>query len=1011
MSDITVFISYSHDSDEHREQVLALSNRLRDDGIQTRLDRHVNGAPEEGWPRWMLNQLDAAQFVLVVCTETYYRRFRGYEEPDKGKGVDWEGALITQELYDSRSKTLKFVPVFLNAAVGAHIPEPLRSTSYYALTAENNYQNLYDFLLGQAGVEPHPVGTLKPRPRQQGGVLTFDEQQPSEAAKIDISRIIKYAPAELIGRTAETQLLNDAWNKAVNGESKRPHVLTFVALGGEGKTSLVAKWAAQLAHDNWPGCEAVFAWSFYSQGTKEQTAASSDLFLKEALVFFGDAEMANSPRHASDKGKRLAQLVGAKCALLILDGVEPLQYAPTSPTPGELKDHGLSALLKGLAASSLGLCVVTTRHSIPDLKAYWQTTAPEIKLLRLSKEAGVALLKSLGVNGKQNEFEKLVEDVRGHALTLNLLGSYLHAAHAGDIRKRDLVKLEDANEEQGGHAFRVMDAYVHWFASSEKDAEENKKGQRALAVLRLLGLFDRPMSADCFAALLKAPAIPNLTELLVEKKEEPRRIAISRLEATKLLTVNRDVSGALLSLDTHPLLREYFAKQIREQHPGTWREAHRRIYKHLCATANEGEQPTLEALQPLYQAVVHGCLAGMQQEVLSKVYDDRILRGTKRDGFYSIKKLGAFGSDMGAIACFFGTTWCHASPALAEADQAWLLNQAAFTLLGLGRLTEAVKPMRAGVDMGVKQEEWSEAAIRTNNLSELELKLGELTAALSDAERSVTYADLGGDALWKMGTRTTHADTLHQAGQAAEAAECFRKAETMHADRDPYFPMLYSVAGFKYCDLLLSAAERAAWVMECGDVTPQAVAVTEKNVAASPYPTLHDVYERAVQTAQWSKENNIDLLSIALDHHTLSRAALYAVLLENASPVTCHASIQHAVDGLRRSGQQQFLPLGLLTRSWLHTLENNPDSAQADLDEALEIAERGPMPLFMADIYLHRARLFFRATPYPWHNPDGTSSSAKHDLAEARRLIEKHGYWRRKEELEDAERVILGSVA
>ena len=33
--------------------------------------------------------------------------------------------------------------------------------------------------------------------------------------------------------------------------------------------------------------------------------------------------------------------------------------------------------------------------------------------------------------------------------------------------------------------------------------------------------------------------------------------------------------------------------------------------------------------------------------------------------------------------------------------------------------------------------------------------------------------------------------------------------------------------------------------------------------------------------------------------------------------------------------------------------------------------------------------------------------SPQHDLAEARRLIEKHGYWRRKEELENAEATIL----
>jgi len=80
-----------------------------------------------------------------------------------------------------------------------------------------------------------------------------------------ISRIMKYAPSNLIGREAETKVLNDAWDQVVRGETKRPHILTFVALGGEGKTSVVAKWSVDLAFQDWPGCEAVLAWSFYSQ--------------------------------------------------------------------------------------------------------------------------------------------------------------------------------------------------------------------------------------------------------------------------------------------------------------------------------------------------------------------------------------------------------------------------------------------------------------------------------------------------------------------------------------------------------------------------------------------------------------------------------------------------------------------------------------------------------------------------------------------------------------------------
>jgi hypothetical protein len=84
-----------------------------------------------------------------------------------------------------------------------------------------------------------------------------------------------------------------------------------------------------------------------------------------------------------------------------------------------------------------------------------------------------------------------------------------------------------------------------------------------------------------------------------------------------------------------------------------------------------------------------------------------------------------------------------------------------------------------------------------------------------------------------------------------------------------------------------------------------------------------------------------------------------------------------------------------------------PDSAQTDLDEAWEISERGPMPLFLADIHLHRARLFMRDACYPWDKAeDGTPRGPVDDLREARRLIEKHGYGRRREELQDAEEAL-----
>jgi len=809
--------------------------------------------------------------------------------------------------------------------------------------------------------------------------------------RVDISRIDKYAPTELIGREDELKLLDDAWLKVRRAEPKRPHILTFVALGGEGKTSLVAKWAAQLAYENWPGCDSAFAWSFYSQGTREQYASSSDLFLKEAITFVGnddDKQFAASNAGAYEKGQRLARIVGQRRALLILDGLEPLQYAPTSPTPGELKDGGIVALLKGLAAHSNGLCIVTTRYSLPNLKTFRQTTAPEIRLTRLSQLAGIHLLKTLGVNGSTKEFETLVEDVKGHALTLNLLGTYLRDAHGGDIRRRDLIKLEEADaEEQGGHAFRVTEAYGDSF---EKEGE---KGKRALAILQILGLFDRPMSANCLEQLLEEPVIVNLTEPLVGLSEAQLNITFKRLEDAKLLTVKRETSRALSSLDAHPLVREYFARQLRTQQVDSWRAAHRRLYEHLCATTPDKDKPTLEDLEPLYQAVAHGSNAGLEQGACEDVYRDRILRGLKHYTWYS---LGVYGSELGAQACFFETPWSCVSSRIREATQAWLLNEAGVCLCASGRLTEALEAMRASLKLGLKQKNWKAIARRTNNLSQLELMLGDVAGALRDAEQSVTYAERSGESFDQVMNRCAHADALHHAGKRAEAEKRFREAEKILTLSIPEYPLLYGLAGFQYCDLLLGDPERATWQR------------TLNGEASSLHSNaLRDISQRPKQTIEWRITQEW-LLAVALDHLTLSRAVFYETVLGSTGfPLNPESKLRpildNAVSDLRSAGTMDELPRGLLTRSWLRFLigpRTGAQSAQEDLDEAWEIAERGPMKLFMADIHLYRARLFFREKEYPWESPEA-------DLQAARKLIEQCGYWRRKEELEDAERIIL----
>jgi SEFIR domain/Sel1 repeat/Effector-associated domain 1 len=169
-----VFISYSHDSTQHRDLVLSFAQRLRRDGVDAQIDQYVSGRPPEGWPRWMLDKLDWAEFVLLICTETFYRRFRGHDVPGTGRGVDWEGQLITMEIYLAQNRTAKFVPVIFTSQDEEFIPELLRDHPY-RLDTEQGYPDLYAFLTTQAGIPPEKLGAVQMLQRQQVEALTFSK--------------------------------------------------------------------------------------------------------------------------------------------------------------------------------------------------------------------------------------------------------------------------------------------------------------------------------------------------------------------------------------------------------------------------------------------------------------------------------------------------------------------------------------------------------------------------------------------------------------------------------------------------------------------------------------------------------------------------------------------------------------------------------------------------------------------------------------------------------------------
>ena len=748
--------------------------------------------------------------------------------------------------------------------------------------------------------------------------------EPARFVGIDTVHLPETPYERLVGRDEELKRLDEAW------ASPSINIFSLVAEGGAGKSALVNEWLARMQAENFRGAGAVLGWSFYSQGSKER-ATSADAFLHWALNRLGIKLETTS---ASAKGEAIAEALAKRRVLLLLDGAEPLQHGPGTQT-GQLKDLGLRALLRRFVLTPTGephgLIMLTSRLAVADIARWKNTAAPVLDVEQLSDEAGAALLRDNGVWGTDKELQAAAHDFAGHPLALGLLASFLKETQFGDARQRDHIRtfFADADNPRHDHAKRVMESYEkEWLADQPV----------LLGIMHIVGLFDRPATGDCLWALREKPAIEGLTDAIVNLTEDEWNRAVVRLCEVRLLSpLDKSAPEAL---DAHPLVREWFGESFRKKNELAWRAAHSRLYEHLRDRTKEGGRPTLENLEPLYQAIAHGCRANRHQEALDDVYDKRICR-RQPDGkleYYASKKLGAFGNNLAAITWFFDKPFGVPVAALDEADRSWVLNEAGYSLRAQGRFAEALPAFKAALRMREVANDWGAAATSASNLSAAELTLGDVASAVLTAEKAVSYADCTGNASVMMVNRATQADALHAAGQREQAEKLFADAERRQLDLQPSYPLLYSLQGYRYCDLLLS----------CG-----------KWVAAR---------DRAARILGWEDDAN-PMLDRSLVRLSLSRAHLGLALVvddHSAPPAerqrdaeTVRACLIEAVDGLRAAGHLDHISRGLLAHAAFRRSIGDWRGAARCLDEVEEVAGPGPMKLFLCDMAIERARLAF----------------------------------------------------
>lgn len=920
MSKPTVFISYSHKDEAWKDWLVSHLGVLQHEELLDIWDDRRIIAGDDWYPE-IQNAIDTASVAILMVTADFLNSkfILGEEVPRLLKRREKEG--------------LRIFPVIVKPCAWQHIQWlariQARPKDGRAISGGNDHQIDTDM----AAIADEIMSIIRCTTKVSDGKgFTFIGPE-----KISLAKLPSTSP-ELFGREKELKALDEAW------ENPKTNIVSLIAWGGVGKTALINVWLNKMCDEHYCGAERVYGWSFYSQGASEKKQVSTDLFIASALDWFGDPD----PNKGTpwEKGERLAELIKKKRTLLILDGLEPLQNPP-GEKKGQIKDPALKCLLRELAINNSGLCIITTRLEVDDIKDFVGKTVQNISLDRLSSEAGALFLQHLGVKGTIDDRKQAVDEFEGHALALSLLGRYLAIVYQGDIRQRDKIARLTDEQKQGGHARRVIESYEKWF----EDKPE-------LNILRIMGLFDRSADSGAIKSLKANPPIRGLTSELQELSNEKWQYALNNLREAKLLA--KENPHRPDSLDCHPLIREHFGEKLKENNPTAWKEAHSRLYEFFKSQAKEYPN-TIEEMTILLIAVAHGCEGNRYQEALEDVFWRRINR--KDDHFIKFK-LGAFSANLAALSGFFDLPWSRPVDKLNEDSRAFVLNEVGFCLKITGRLNEAVEPMKAALESRITTETWDNAARNANNLNSIYLIIGDLVEALNYAQKGTSFADRSGDIYQRIIAQATLANTLYHLGRMAEALAAFQNAELIQKRKDRKTPFLYALNGFCYCDLLLFQGKYRV------------------------------VQMRATQTIKIAKQNKW-ILEIALDNLSFGRSYILQAQEEKSHDVSrAKDHLNQSIESLRQIGAQEYIIHGLLARAELYRVHSDFDPAKHDLEEAMNLVERCGMNLYKADCHLEYARLFLAM---------GDKSNAKGRFATAKKMIEEMGYHLRDKDVKEIE--------
>ncbi|MCI0559797.1 MAG: NB-ARC domain-containing protein, partial [Nitrososphaera sp.] len=508
------------------------------------------------------------------------------------------------------------------------------------------------------------------------------------------------------GRIAERQMLTD-W--LTNDERS---ILTLVAMGGMGKSSLSWYWLQKDVDHR--ALDGVLWWSFY------EGEASFSKFLDEALIYVGNHTIDPTDLPSNyDKVRTLVNLLQQHHILLVLDGFErqlrayasleaTYQYDEKAEENADIRacvDLNTSRLLRDLAASpTQAKILITTRLMVRDLEdhmGYSLAGCRKDELKSLNPNDAIEFMRQQGVNkGTNTEIIATCEQYNYHPLSLRLLSGLVAC---------DKQKPGDIGIAPKYPVIADLNRYQHHIL----EVSYNSLSPELQILLSQFAAFRFDVSYNSLEILNPFPTEANFEASLEE------------LIKRGLLLWDRERNR----YDLHPIVRAYaYARLLDKQ--GT----HTRLGNYFSSLPMPERIMNEEDLRTLVELFHHIISSGQYEDALE------ILKGRLRNPLMR-QFLDNILYNKLLLSFFPGGV--HQSPAIKEEGaKAWLFFELAGTYVYLGRPLTAVPLYRKQISIRESQNDWGNMATGLGHLAARALlPTGQLSLSYEMASKSVCISE------------------------------------------------------------------------------------------------------------------------------------------------------------------------------------------------------------------------------------------------------------------------------